>query len=471
MKTSRITCFALRVAGSALLSIFLLLSGCPFDNLDNDIDAAVDTLGRASDKIDEFSKTWEDVARGLIPKLKDAGYELIANDLQQLADRTLMTANIKVECTVEYVRRRTKQILQSIKSAIDIHKNDSQEAKAKLEMIFPPFICQADPPYINLYGVTSTHPTVMINGFDLKNQAPDGSGLKVIYVLADRNQTKVDQSPSLSISSFAEAILNVSATGAPVDDQVHEIQLQWNGQILSSIPVVGPVRETKTIQAQLLPEFRPNHRGGGGRKFDDDPIIKCKCTLETHVDTNNLDTVVANVYMKAVGTKDNPPVAAEGSEDFPLPFTVQPGQHVRRYISASSDQIDHAFTMKDQPLDWDPADLSKGLDQFLNAIPSNASGNFLKQTFQTDRPQLLADLTASMTHQGLVKTWRVWGRQDKGGADVEVYTGVQVELNPIVVEVEGDASEDSDKAKASASAHAMIESQLSSTLPAQVRAH
>jgi len=191
----------------------------------------------------------------------------------------------------------------------------------------------------------------------------------------------------------------------------------------------------------LQPPYRPPLLSGS-RDYNGDPVITCTCTLATHPDSNKLDAVVATVYMSAIGTKNDPP-HAEGKQDFLL-FTAQPGQHVRQYLSASSDAIDRAVTTTNRGLDWEPADMSGSFDRFDASLPEEGP-LFLRQIFAQHKAEVLARMT--VTNNGLVKNWRIWG--DQTGDDVEVYTGVQVTLNPVLIELESDAS-DADKAKATA---------------------
>ena len=132
-------------------------------------------------------------------------------------------------------------------------------------------------------------------------------------------------------------------------------------------------------------------------------------------------------------------------------FDFEPQEHIRRIVSAEGDSFDRVPFLSDSDIpDYSTAD-------FETQVNAKFPGNFWG--IVTARKAALAN---PPTHNGLVKRWTVWGDQD--GNDAEVYTGVQVELEDVKVELETPPKQ-GEKDDAVKAATAMAEAQLGKPLP------
>jgi hypothetical protein len=391
----------------------IMLSGC---GVTGSIDRAIGSFNRAISTVAELSDQWKQVANDLVPKLQAAGHQAIANDLQNLATRSINDAGVQFRCNVDYLRRRSQQILMSLKEAL---VKDEKMADKKGSV--PPYFCSPSPAFVDLYVPIASRTNIVVYGFDLDALDKDNKGITLTSVHKDG--TRQDVSAAVFKTSFYQIVIDISPSGVQITPEIRSLEIGWGGKVLSEVPVIGPkIDKVQIVPQQDLPWFLPKLTKGDA-DFDGTMIITARVRLEVLDDKTRL---VARVFM--VGHERDEESTVEGEQNLPGYWLVQytNGERIRRILSAQVDEL-HFVPPDNETTTAEIVPPSKRIDG-MYAKPIDSF--LLSRIPGLDMARQLSGTTAN----GLVAQWHV--RATKPDNSAEVYTGVSVRLNTVVLEIE-----------------------------------
>ncbi|QHT70765.1 hypothetical protein GXP67_31010 [Rhodocytophaga rosea] len=313
-----------------MLLICMLLIRC--DAINRAIttgDNAIEAVTRNAELLTNQSDKWRESLEKTVADLKQYGHTTLANEVQNVVDRSVMGVGIQFRCNVDFLAQRTKILLDNVINALR-NKQDFISTS--------PSLCNSSPPSLNLYLEAYRRTDIIFDGYDLGNKTNDGKGLSLKIVNNDENE--IDQSDALSVVTFYQAVINAGGNGLRLDDNSKYLRLYWGDQQLSQIPIIKPKIENRdiTVHVPTIKYIPPHTRGD--KEYDGNIVINAKAYLEL---LNNNTQLALRLYMQAVEPEpDN--TTAEGTSPVSgeyILYTCEPGSTIQNIMGAASDEIQH----------------------------------------------------------------------------------------------------------------------------------
>jgi hypothetical protein len=201
----------------------VVLSGCPFDKLD-EVKVVFEEAIRT---IDQNSKEWQTTVTKLEQDLVAQGQSTLANEVQSLANRTISTGGIELRCNIDFIGRRVNQGLRRILARLN---------EDPIPPLTPAY-CTVDPPEIPIelirqHRLTSLH----YYGYDMFEHDASDSRMKII--LRDREGKEQDISFAMALPTHYLMTVRLADDRIHFTNQTDKLIVRYDQDILSTINVI-----------------------------------------------------------------------------------------------------------------------------------------------------------------------------------------------------------------------------------------
>ncbi len=202
-----------------------LLSGC----FDSAVKKAAEDIDRQAYMLQQEKGDISATYKQSIADLQKASQTELANEVQNVLDRSVDGAAEKTSFELDFVRNRSAQTLRKVADVL---------RGGKKELISSPEIGDWTPKKIDLYLPAERRTSLEFSGYDLNNKTSDGKGLRIVLLLSDGSSS--DVSEHLYKTTFYHAVVNTSGSGLQFPQNSKELRLLWGDTLLSQIPVLLP---------------------------------------------------------------------------------------------------------------------------------------------------------------------------------------------------------------------------------------
>ncbi len=238
----------------ALSLSYLIQTGCSairgignvLDQTNVELRNAVDSFDRAIDALSRQSSDWQVVLQNLEETLIDDAQSTIRVEVTNLMESGIASAGGEFRCDVEFLRIRTEQELRRIRNDLARALNEAganPPIPILPELPAEPYICNASPGAVDISLDSNRRSRLDIYGFNFRSLPIT---VEVVDLRSRRNVTS-----ALGIIGDMHMVLDLSPSGANIDEDSRRIVFTWNMVSQSVIPVVSPslpVRCTTRIE-------------------------------------------------------------------------------------------------------------------------------------------------------------------------------------------------------------------------------
>lgn len=300
---------------------------------------AVDTFDRSIDALARQSSDWQVVLQDLEEALVDDVQSSLRVEVTNLLHTGILAAGGEFRCDAEFLRIRTERELRRIRNSLAQAVNSvglTPPIPLLAEIPVEPFICSATPAAVDLSLDSKRRTMLDIYGFDLRSLPITA---EVVNLSGRRNVTR-----ALGIVSDLRMVLDLTDTGAALDENSRRIVLSWNQEPQSVIPILsptpGPSCITRTELVTGSPQsFIPPHTVGDREYAGHGPCIRFSLYVRLDAEGKKL---TANYSMNAYECSDdfNRPrsdyTTAYGTGMVELFRVTGPGERILGHNLASS---------------------------------------------------------------------------------------------------------------------------------------
>jgi hypothetical protein len=386
-------CASVAWTWAVFLLLLLVIPGCgPLERMVQDLDRIVMLLDKAISETTAHSTQWQSIVTNVAEQVPKGVDHVIRDEVDLLAHHAIQYAGTEVMCTGDFIIDRTKQHLLRAKAA----RLAQLGYPVEVPDIIPPHIC--DPaPHVSEYDWTAgTRNNVLIHGYDL--DAKDAHGQLMQFLLySEPNKEYLPLDPSLvSRSTTYDIVLALGAGKAGFErllrlKQITKICYVWNGRILETNeiklnPVVYPPPKKEKVTLGKLPYTPPHVPNRGDKEGDGNLDVTVIGETKLEVDGSKIS---ARAYM--VAQEYNDKSRAEGWSEWTTAYTAPAGWKIVRATPLGQAKYVHSY-----------------------------------RKVNTD---LVPMLDAQAVHSFMLFL-------DKEGDELGSFTRVEVEFNPVVVELE-----------------------------------
>jgi len=247
------------------LFILVLTNGCNIiKGFQTSVDDATQIVDNGIADINQNGAMWADILQRVSRELPEDVAEVIRDEAQSLATRSIAHTGTEIKCSVDFLGRRAKQGLQRIKKMILFTSKPKP---------LPPALCLVAPPAIDLNTGPSSWDTVTIHGYDLDHR--DSAGNLIGYSLEDENQFEAKHIPEPFIgrTTHYQITLNLRELADTLhNSKISKIVPRWEDKIDGTtsgeivVKAWKPATDTKIVDLGKT-TFVPPHVGGD-RDFD-----------------------------------------------------------------------------------------------------------------------------------------------------------------------------------------------------------
>lgn len=330
---------------SVLWVVVILGTGCGVaDAITDAADTVSDSVNEANRVIDNAiadlnrnSANWQNILQGISQNLPDDIAEIVREEAQTLATRSIGQTGAQFSCTVDHYANRAAQALNRLKQILNT------QTPAPL----PPMICLVAPSDVDLNTNPTGWDTITIHGYDMDHLDNNGNLLSFAMMLP--NNQVYDYISESSVGRTTHYQITYSLRG--VADRLYEqgiskIVPHWEGTLGGSINGEVIVKPWRAQRQTLLQEpnattYVPNHVGGD-RDFDTDgeDAVDLQVTGEISYDQR---FVYGRVYMRALELEPDHTKVEGWSEWQPL-YEAPIGLIITQVTPSSSSSVNIQFT-------------------------------------------------------------------------------------------------------------------------------
>lgn len=365
-----------RASWGSLLLVTMLTTGCGAlqsirETAEDVTGATVSTLNGAIDALERNSASWQTVLQDAMAELTEDAQSTVRNELSTLLARSVAATGTELRCNIDFIGTRVRQALQRIRARLLGQELPPPE----------PALCAVVPPAIDMALEPERRNRLEFFGYDFDTTP-------ITVRLHDQTST-IDVSSHLDRLTHYHMTLNLGANGVPLSSASNRITLEWEGEQISSIPVIQPVtpvcrEQTVEYARTTYLSFTPPHTGMGDREYaGHGPEVWATARWELVG-----DQVSVRLWMKAQETRSDW-TTAEGVRVEPY-YTAPPGWRIERVVGDVESSAHYVDT-----------------DHNLDRVGGGPSGPVKEFVF----------------------------RGDRRGDDAGTYTGVDVYFNPLTVEL------------------------------------
>lgn len=257
-----------------LLTVFILsLNSCALRNLiknaDKAVNESVQLLSNTTRTIDEAIKNLNADASNFTSIMEEAIDEVkdndVKNQLQDALNNAIVTTSSEVRCDIQFTGDYLKKQLQIIKAKLT-HKPIPVSA---------PVTCNVVPSAIDMNRPPNSRNQVAVTGYFLNEDfskyqlwlysasvhgspgvsgAPGAPGSDGAPGKSNNGKglTKTNVTRYLSLSTDYKLTINLGNNGIRLNDKSNKLQLLWNGELVSEILVIQPVKEPCDLKERQL---------------------------------------------------------------------------------------------------------------------------------------------------------------------------------------------------------------------------
>lgn len=216
----------------ALAILAIGFAGCTgtVKSVEQQIQDAISRLEGISGNWTDQSNTWRNTLINVSTDLTKAGQTTLANEVQNVANRSIQATGIEFRCDVDFVRSRMISDLKALKAAI-VGKKDKVDWS-------PPTVCNWSPSVVDLNLEPARRNHLEFAGYDLYNLSDHPTGLKL--ELVNTAGAKTDVSQFLAKPTIYQGVVDLGGAGIQFGPDSRRLVLTWQGATLSEIAVIQP---------------------------------------------------------------------------------------------------------------------------------------------------------------------------------------------------------------------------------------
>jgi len=162
-----------------LLIGIVALNGC---GIKDSIDNATSVIDRGIEDITAESSSWQTVLKRVATELPQDISEVIRQDAQQLATRSVADTGVEFKCSFDFLGNRAIQSLQRLKAKLP---------GTDLPPLTPAF-CHVTPDSIDLKANPDSWSKVTYHGYDMDQKDSTGALIGFVLVAPDGTTTSID---------------------------------------------------------------------------------------------------------------------------------------------------------------------------------------------------------------------------------------------------------------------------------------
>jgi hypothetical protein len=293
--------FRKRLFSLLILGVSLFLwTGCGLPAaIDRATDAATRVVDNAIMDLNRNSADWQNIVQGVARDLPDDVAEIVREEAQNLATRSIAQAGAQFSCMVDHYANRAEQALRRLRQILDGESPDP----------LPPMICLVAPAAIDLNTNPSSWDTITIHGYDLDHL--DVNGDRIAFAMWSNAQyyDSIEDSAVGRTTHYQITYSVRKVVERLYDQSITKIIPQWEGTLSGPINgevLVNPWRpSTKPIPHEPNGTTHIPQHVGGDKDFDTDGEDPVRVEVKAYI-SNNAQFVFGAVYMYALElTGDN----------------------------------------------------------------------------------------------------------------------------------------------------------------------
>jgi hypothetical protein len=278
----------------ALLLIIFFLVGCGISSLSSqlaqtnvELHNAVDSFDRAIDALAQQSSDWQVVLQTLQENLVNETQSTIRVELNNLMRTGLLATGGEFRCDADFLRIRMEQELIRIRNEfVQILNAGGQNVPLLPEIPLEPHICSTVPAAVDMSMDENRRAILDVYGFDLRS-------LPITAEVVNTNGARRNVTGFLGIISDQQMVLDLTKSGASLDNDSRQIVFSWNGGPQSVVPILNPAKEIRcTTRKELvtpgMQTLIPRLRGGDEDFWGHGPCVTFWLNLKLDVEGKKL---------------------------------------------------------------------------------------------------------------------------------------------------------------------------------------
>lgn len=325
------------------VTVAFLFTGCDLINkikemlgvtVPNATEQAIAVIDRGINELGVASANWQDIMNTVIEELPEEVQSTITNEVSNLLQRGIAAVGAEFRCNVDFLRIRMRQGLQGVKAKL---------LGGELPPV-EPHLCQLVPSAIDMSLEQNRRNKIEFFGYDF-----DATNVQVFL---DNGSGEVDITRHLDRPTHYAMTLNLGASGVQLNAQSKRIILRWNGRNISTMAVIQSAPDIcqSMVRSFAIPNVSvmPVHaampgKSRGDREFDGNgPRMYCSVAL-----LNEGSRVRARIYVTAGETKHDWTYGIR--EKYFTIYSVDPGYVIESIVTPTF--ASYSYTDNDHALD------------------------------------------------------------------------------------------------------------------------
>jgi hypothetical protein len=239
-----------------VVAFLTMLAGCGSCGVT--VSPSADTLSIINNAIDGITRNsadWMTILQDTRDKLTDSAQSTVRNEITNSLQRAEAAAGTEIKCIIDFIGSRVREDLLHIKEAI------------LNEPVDPPIpaLCSVVPSVIDLSLDPTRRNLITMNGYNF-----DTKPAIQAFLVPQNGASATDVTKYLFRTTHYEMTLNLGSNGIPVSGSSKEIDIDWQNQMLSAIPIIqsNPQCRVQTMTVSLgSHRFIPMNLVQGDRDF------------------------------------------------------------------------------------------------------------------------------------------------------------------------------------------------------------
>jgi hypothetical protein len=218
--------------------LLLVLSACDLTGgaVDTATTKATAVLNNAIGALATTSTDWQSVLQDAQAKLTDSAQSTIRAEVSTTLNRAVQASGSEIRCVIDMLRLRVREDLLRIRAAL-LHEPANPPE---------PVLCSLAPPVVDMTLDPTRRSYITLDGYNFDTTPP------IQVFLVDGTQ-RTDVSGSLDRQTYYHMTLNLGDNGIRITSSSQKVVLQWNGQQISSIPVIRATPQCVTKTDKFTP--------------------------------------------------------------------------------------------------------------------------------------------------------------------------------------------------------------------------
>lgn len=355
------------------------IGACGIGDLGSPINGVANAIEAAVASINVNSAQWQEIVRDLQEQIPDVENDIKA-DIDEILQRGIKATTVSVFATTDFVARRVTEALDRVKAKVT----------GKPIPVYPPAFLGFSRDHIDVKLVRKDELNlVTAYGYDFDHADPDGKKME-LWML--RGSEYVDVSFALTLATHYEAQINLAANGIPMSLKCNLLQLRWNGNVISTLPIIQPdPPQPKEMVVNLGSiAYTPPHTRGDTEFDGNGPAVDLKAFLAGgDFIPGGARSLIARVYMFAKETEDDW-TTAEGSSEWKTVYTAPAGFRILSILSATYSEVSYVDTNHyEDALMMSPGDLVFGFYAYGDSASGHDAGQATRVNVQFNQAKIM----------------------------------------------------------------------------------